>query len=114
MARLEIEGTSLVLRLSLLERLGALSGPPRVPLAAVRDVRVTAKPWKELNGIRAPGTGWPGTIALGTWRHDGVKDFCAVYRKGPGVVVELDNAKYARLVVSAADPTSVVEAVAQV
>jgi len=110
MARLEIEGTSLVLRLSLLERLGALSGQPSVPLAAVREVRVTAKPWKELKGIRAPGTGWPGTIALGTWRHDGVKDFCAVYRKGPGVVVELDNAKYARLVVS----TSVVEAVAQV
>ena len=54
--------------------------------------------------MRAPGTGWPGTIALGTWRHDGVKDFCAVYRKGPGVVVELDNATYARLVVSAVRP----------
>jgi hypothetical protein len=113
MAELEIDGASLVIRLSWLERLGALSGEPRVPLAAVRDVRVTAKPWRELKGIRAPGTGWPGTIALGTWRHDGVKDFCAVYRKGPGVVVELDNAKYARLVVSAADPTSVVETLSQ-
>jgi hypothetical protein len=113
MAHLEIEGASLVLRLSLLERLGALSGEPRVPIAAVRNVRVTAKPWKELKGIRAPGTGWPGTIALGTWRHEGVKDFCAVYRKGPGVVVELDGAKYARLVVSAADPTSVVETISQ-
>jgi hypothetical protein len=114
MARLEIEGASLVLRLSLLERLGALSGQPRVPLAAIREVRVTAKPWKELKGIRAPGTGWPGTIALGTWRHDGVKDFCAVYRKRPGVVVALDGTKYARFVVSAADPTSVVETISQI
>jgi hypothetical protein len=113
MAHLEIEGTSLVLRLSLLERLGALSGEPHVPLSAVRNVHVTARPWKELKGIRAPGTGWPGTIALGTWRHDGVKDFCAVYRKGPGVVVELDNAMYARFVVSAADPTSIVESISQ-
>ena len=114
MAHLEIEGATLVLRLSLLERLGALSGRPRVPLAAVRDVRVTAKPWKELKGIRAPGTGWPGTIALGTWRHDGVKDFCAIYRKGPGVVVELDGAKYARLIVSSSDPTAVVETISQI
>jgi hypothetical protein len=109
MARLEIEGASLVLRLSWLERLGAFSGEPRVPLSSVKEVRVAATPWKELKGMRAPGTGWPGSIALGTWRHDGVKDFCAVYRKGPGVVVELDNATYARFVVSTADPTSIVE-----
>ena len=113
MARFEIEGATLVLRLSLLERLGAFSGEPHVPLSAIRNVRVTARPWKELKGMRAPGTGWPGTIALGTWRHDGVKDFCAVYRKGPGVVVELDNATYARFVVSAADPTSIVETLSQ-
>jgi hypothetical protein len=113
MARLEIEGASLVVRLSWLERLGALSGGPRVPLSAVREVRVSAKPWKELKGVRMPGAGLPGTIALGTWRHDGVKDFCAVYRKGPGVVVELDGAGYARLIVSAHDPTSVVEEISE-
>jgi hypothetical protein len=113
MAHLAIEGAFLVIRLSWLERLGAFSGEPRVPLSAIREVRVTASPWKELKGMRAPGAGWPGTIALGTWRHDGVKDFCAVYRKGPGVVVELENARYARFVVSATDPTSVVQTISQ-
>jgi hypothetical protein len=113
MARLEIQGGSLVVRLSRLERLGALSQEPRVPLASMREVRVSANPWKELKGMRAPGTGWPGSIALGTWRHDGVKDFCAVYRKGPGVVVELENAAYARFVLSTHDPTSVVETISQ-
>jgi hypothetical protein len=111
MARLELEGASLVVRLSWLERLGAFSGEPRVPLSSVKEVRAVASPWKELKGLRAPGTGWPGSIALGTWRHDGVRDFCAVYRKGPGVVVELEGARYARFVISAHDPTSVVEAV---
>jgi hypothetical protein len=77
-------------------------------------VRVSAKPWQELKGIRMPGTGWPGTIALGTWRHDGVRDFCAVYRKGPGVVVELSGAGYARFILSAGDPTSVVEEISEV
>ena len=46
----------------------------------------------ELRGLRAPGTGIPGVIALGTWRSKGAKDFAAVYRGGPAVVVELARA----------------------
>ena len=58
--------------------------------------------------IRSPGLNWSKRVALGTWRFSGGKDFVAVYRKGPGVVVELAGVDFARLVVS----TSGAEAVA--
>ncbi|MFL5926654.1 MAG: hypothetical protein ACJ77E_06945 [Gaiellaceae bacterium] len=103
MATLRREGGELVVLLNDLEKIGGLRSGPRVPLSAVRDVRVTENPFRELRGLRAPGTGVPGVIALGTWRYRGGKDFAALYRGGPAVVVELDGAKLSRLLVSAHD-----------
>jgi hypothetical protein len=112
MATLRREGDEVVLKLNDLEKAGALSGDIRVPAAAVRTVRVTQTPFRELRGIRAPGTGFPGVVALGTWRRRGGRDFAAVYRGGPAVVVELEGAAYDRLVVSAHDAAEVVAAIA--
>lgn len=101
MARLVVDGSQLVVRLSPLERLGALAAAdPAVPLSAVRDVRVVPRPAGALRGLRAPGAGFPGVIALGTWRSVGGRDFAAVYGRGPGIVVELEGARWRRLVVS--------------
>jgi hypothetical protein len=108
MATLEIEGTELAVRLTLLEQFGALSRGPRVPIDAIADVRAVPSAWQELRGLRAPGTGWPGKIALGTWRGTRYKDFFAVYGRGPGVVVDLNGAAWTRFVVSAEDPDAVV------
>jgi hypothetical protein len=110
MARLDVAGDELVLHLSVLERLGGfVRGDARIPLTAVRRARAVADPWAELRGIRSPGTGWPRRIALGTWRFGGGKDFAAVYRRGPAVVVDLIGVDFARLIVSTPDA----EAVAQ-
>src|SRR5688572_15303743 len=79
-AKLIMEQQDLVVRLSLLEKVGAFRrGDVRVPKSSVRDVRVTVRPFAELRGFRAPGTGVPGLIALGTWRQRGRRDFAAVY-----------------------------------
>jgi hypothetical protein len=112
MARLLVDGDTLMVRLSLLERLGALRGDVRVPLRAVRGIRVSDRPWEELRGVRAAGTGLPRVIALGTRGRRGTREFAAVYRCMPGVVVELDGAALARLVVSTADPSEVARRVA--
>jgi hypothetical protein len=103
MAELRVEGSELVVAMSELEKLGAFRGDVRLPLSAVRAVRVAESPRSELRGIRAPGTGIPGIIALGARRGEG-HDFAAVYHDRPAVVVELDGATFDRLVISADDP----------
>jgi len=106
MARLRIEGEELVLDLSGLEKLEGFHGNIHVPVASVREVRFTNDPWSELRGIRAPGTGVPGVIAVGTRRGSGIKDFAAIHGHGPAVVVELERADYGRLVVTEEDAES--------
>ena len=104
MAQLVIDGDDLVVELSTLEKLGALHGDVSVPLRAVRNVRASVTPYREVRGIRAPGTGWPRRIAIGTWRYRGGKDFACIVGKQPAVVVELEDAAYGRLVVGSPTP----------
>ena len=52
--------------------------------SAVTAVRVVDDPWPELRGMRAPGTGLPNVIAVGTRRGGFGKDFAAVHGNGPG------------------------------
>lgn len=113
MATVRREGDEVVVRLNDLEKAGAFRGDVRVPASAVRSVRVTERPFRELRGMRAPGTGLPGVIALGTWRSRGGKDFAAVYRGGPAVVVELEDTGFRRLIVSAHDAADVAALLAE-
>ncbi len=83
------------------ERIGAVR---RRDVAASPAQLVDAQPvgdvWEHLRGFRAPGTGFPGRIMLGTTRYEGRKDFCVVGRHGPGIVVELRDHEFARVLVS--------------
>jgi hypothetical protein len=69
MATLTADGDHLVVLLSALENIAALRVNISVPLASVRVVRVSNTPWSELRGIRAPGTGLPAVLSLGTRRE---------------------------------------------
>src|SRR5471032_596440 len=110
MARLDFGGDTLWLHLSLVERFGAcVTHDLAAPLAAVRSVRVADDAWSELRGVRAPGSGIPGLLALGTRRHSLGRDFVAIYGKGPAVVIELVGARLARLVVSSRDASDVAD-----
>ncbi len=110
MASLSSANGELVLALSRWEKLGALHGDLRVPLRAVERVSVSPAPFRELRGMRMPGAGLPGVIALGTWRHRGGKDLVALYRRRPGVIVDLRDGPYRRLLVSADDADAVAAA----
>jgi hypothetical protein len=109
MARLQLREGRLVLELSVTERLfGLVGGDISVPLSAVAAARVVRPARDGIRGVRAPGAGFPGVIALGHWRGRGFHDFVAVYGNHAGVVVELTGQRFDRLVVSADDPDSVV------
>ena len=106
MAEIRLEEQDVVLRLSPLEKMGALSHDVRVPRSAVREVRAVSQPFVELRGLRAPGTEWPRRMALGTWRGRGRKnDFVAIRKGREAVVIELDerSPRYGRLLVSVDD-----------
>lgn len=112
-ADLQVDGDELVLHLRPLEKAEGAHGDIRLPLSAVTAVRSVDDPWPELRGIRAPGTGLPNVIAVGTRRGSFGKDFAAVHGKGPAVVVELEGADYGRLVVTADDAASRAETIGQ-
>jgi len=104
-AKLEVAGGRVEVVLSQKERLAALRGDVSAALGEIAAVRVSPHPFGELRGIRAPGTGVPGVIALGTWRHRGGKDFVAIYRRRPAVVVEfVPGCEFDRLIVGVEDP----------
>jgi len=107
-ASFEIDGRTLRLKMSWIEKLEGTRGDVVVPLASITDVRPVPSAWPELRGIRAPGTGLSGVIAVGTRRGGFGKDFVVVHGKGPAVVVELDGAPYARLVATVPDPEDTV------
>jgi len=103
-ADLLIDGTELVVQLGVLEKLGAFRGNVRVPLTDVMSVRVSDDQWSELRGMRAPGTGIPGVIALCTRRAPGIRDFAAIYgRRRQAVVVECSGVDINRIVVTRSD-----------
>ena len=95
---------ALHVRLSALEKIGALRGDITLPLRSVTAVRVSDDPWSELRGIRAPGTGLPGVISLCTRRGKGIRDFAAVYgRARRAVIVEASGARFDRIVITRED-----------
>lgn len=112
MAEIVVEGDEVVVRISALEELGAFHGKVAVPLAAVEAVTVDHHPWGALRGMRAPGTGLPGVIALGPRLWSGGRDFAALYGHKPAVVVDLGSGSpFCRLVVSVADPHAAANAI---
>ena len=111
MADLVVDGTFLSLAMSRVEHLEGFRGDLRAPLDSVTSVRAADDPWSELRGMRAPGTGLPGVIAVGTRRGSFGKDFAAVHGKGPAVVVEFAGQEFQRWVLTVDDPTAVVDRV---
>ncbi|MDT3446648.1 MULTISPECIES: hypothetical protein [unclassified Pseudofrankia] len=109
MAKVEVAGGRVEVVLSQKERLAALRGDVSAALGEIADVRVSPHPFGELRGIRAPGTGVPAVIAIGTWRHRGGKDFVAIYRGRPAVVVVLaPGSEFERLIIGVEDPDETV------
>lgn len=90
-------------KLSRLEILGAFGKSPSAQISNLKSVTKDDNPWtmKVLRGIRAPGTGFPYVIMLGTMRHRKGKDFCVIYKRNPVFILEFEGEKYKRWVIPA-------------
>jgi hypothetical protein len=93
----------LQLTLTRRERIAALHGDIRVPLSAVRDVRVTEDAVGAARGLRAPGLNLPHRIKIGTWRGRGRRQFLVARRDIPAVHIFLTGTGFDELVVSLPD-----------
>jgi hypothetical protein len=85
MAKVIESKDKLTLQLSFWEKIFALHNTLSMDKSSLIEKKVAQKPWSSevLKGIRAPGTGFPYLILLGTMRYRGGKDFTAIYKKRP-------------------------------
>ncbi|PWJ65245.1 hypothetical protein [Rathayibacter iranicus] len=91
----------LELRLTAAERfLSSHRSDVVVDRSSIRSATVTEDPWIWVRGVRAPGTAIPLTLAAGTWKFHGGKDFLLIKRTASAVVIDLVGGAYARLIIS--------------
>jgi hypothetical protein len=90
--------------LSPLEQLGALQSSFSIPRTSIRAVHVASNSLREVRGMRLPGTGLPGVIALGHFRsRTAGHTFAAAYRGRPGLVLDLADDRFDRVVLGLHD-----------
>ncbi|MFD7324416.1 hypothetical protein ACFV9D_25540 [Streptomyces sp. NPDC059875] len=105
MARVAVEGAEIVVRLSLRETLAARRRQVRVPLSALREVRVEPDWWRALRGLRGRGLWIPDRLCVGIRVLPDGRDFVAITPGEPVLCVELRrDAPFGRLAVCDPDP----------
>jgi hypothetical protein len=111
MAIVRVIDEELILELSFWERVGALHSSPRVSLNAVTKVEFIDNLWsnKVLRGVRAPGTGIPYKVLLGTMRGREFRDFTAIKGRGAGVEICLNEGPFERWIFTLRQPKSEIE-----
>ena len=102
MAKVIEKENDLVLKLSWLEKFGAFNKDIVVSKDKLIKTTVFQNPWSKevLKGVRAPGTGIPYVILLGTMRYKGGKDFTAIYKRSPVTVYEFKEYSFKRWIVT--------------
>ena len=102
MAKVQKSETELVLQLSAWEKLGGLHSNPTADVSSLVSVTTAQNPWSKevLKGFRAPGTGFPYVILLGSMRYRRGKDFTAIYGRGPVDIYEFNSGEFKRWIVS--------------
>lgn len=111
MAKVRVIDEELILELSFWERVGALHSSPRVSLNAVTKVEFIDNLWSNnvLRGVRAPGTGIPYKVLLGTMRGREFRDFTAIKGRGAGVEICLNEGPFERWIFTLRQPKSEIE-----
>jgi len=108
-AEVRVAGTDIVLALTEFEKVEAIHGPIKLPLASLHGAEVLDDAIHAVHGLRAPGTGVPGMVAVGTFRYGGKKLFAVVHHNTPrGVRLRFEGADFDEVIVGCDDPESVI------
>ena len=101
MASLRVHSDRLEIHLSSAEKVLSLRRDDIVvPRDDIRSVAITDDPWIWIRGIRAPGAFVPLTLAVGTWKFHGGKDFLVVKNKRQTVIIDIADGEFSRVIVS--------------
>ena len=102
MAKIIESAQNIELLLSAGEKIAALHGNLIANKSDLISKKVIGKPWRSglLKGLRAPGTGIPFYLLLGTMRYRGGKDFAIIYGNKPVEVFEFKSGPYKRWIIS--------------
>ena len=93
MATVEIDGDNVVLKLGRMESVEAMHVRTiSAPVSAVQSVEGVDDPWPDIRGAKGVGTEVPGHNMVGTKVGNGFKDFCAVHKHDPAVIITFDPA----------------------
>ena len=111
MAKVKVVGDELILELSFWERVGALHSSLRVSKSAVTRIEFIENLWSNevLRGMRAPGTGFPYVVLLGSMRGRKYCDFTAIKGRGAGVVITFSKGPFERWIFTLRQPRREVE-----
>lgn len=111
MAKLEIDGEFIVVRMGIIDSMLSMRSTLRFSLTSVNRVYLDPVVGEEPKGFKAPGTTIPGTLTKGTFHFDGVKTFWNIRRGTMVVVVELNGEKFDRLVIEQNNPEEIVKTI---
>ncbi|HEY8300622.1 MAG TPA: hypothetical protein VIG48_01860 [Jatrophihabitans sp.] len=112
MSSVTVHDGVLRIELTVPERVLSLHGANiEIPLTEIRGARIVRDIFGQLRGMRMPGAGLPGLLAIGTWRgmSDGrtFHDFALIHHSGPGVIVTTSG-HYERLLLGTGEPEKLV------
>lgn len=116
MAEVAVRDAVLHIALSVAERVLALHGRDiAVPIGLITGVAGVPDVLAEVRGLRLPGAGLPGVLAIGTWRgsdnNSTFHDFVLVHHGGAGVVVSVAGGDYDRILLGSDDPAALIAAI---
>jgi hypothetical protein len=111
MARLELERTHLAVRLSRWERLSTRQASFDIPWEHITYAEASSDMWPRVRGWRFPGLGIPHVILVGRMRFRGGEDFCALLGTKPGVVLEIRDERYQRVLATTPHAPAIVRRV---
>jgi hypothetical protein len=111
-AEVSVSDGELRIHLTVPERVFSLhGGSVIVPLCEIQAVRVVRDVLGQVRGLRMPGAGLPGRVAIGTWRGHvagrAFHDFVLVRTPGPGVVITTSG-DYDRVLIGSEHPDQLV------